>query len=102
MCANYYLDTTNVDFAAEFRGKYDTAFGAYRLLSVAGGMDAILTNAGFVVIDKNYAHVGDVAIYVQPRHGRTMGIVTHKRKVVIAGGSVIPISECETIYRLIK
>ena len=100
MAANYYIATSGIDYAESFRGKYNTAIGAYRLLSKAGGMDAILTRNDFRKLDHaGFANTGDVAIYCNQRSGWTMGIVNGS-KVIFAGGATKSLSEINTIYRL--
>lgn len=99
MAADYYKSITGIDYAEEFRGKFKTPMQAYRLLAKAGGMEGILTKHGFKQIEKTYAQVGDVALYRNGKHGLTMGIVSNGMKVVIAGGAIVPVESCASIYR---
>ena len=100
MAANYYVAIHGIDYAAMFRGKYNTAIGAYRLLSKAGGMEAILARNGFRKLDHvGFAITGDVALYYKDRSGWTMGIINGS-KAIFAGGAIKPLSEINTIYTL--
>lgn len=97
MAANYHLATTGVDCAFDFRGKYSTAIQAYRLLSKAGGMEAILFRYGFTPIANGYARTGDVALHIH-KNNLTMGIVNGD-EVVFAGGVTVPVMKINNIYR---
>ena len=101
MAANYYVATHKIDCAEPFRGKYNTAIGAYRLLSKAGGMEAILLRSGFRKLEfVGFARTGDVALFYKERSGWTMGIVNGS-KAVFAGGATKGLSELSSIYTLI-
>ena len=100
MAANYVVATKGIDCAEPFRGKYNTAIGAYRLLSKAGGMEAILVRNGFKKLEYvGLARTGDVALFYKERSSWTMGIVNGS-KAIFAGGATKPLSELSTIYRL--
>lgn len=100
MAANYVAATTGVDCAESFRGKYNTAIGAYRLLSKAGGMEAILLRNGYTKLEHTgFAKTGDVALFYKEKSGWTMGIVNGS-KVIFAGGAIKSLSEVPAIYTL--
>lgn len=99
--ANYYLETTGVDYAKEFRGKYSTAISAYRLLIKAGGVEKVLTDRGFVSIPITSAQTGDVALQYLVRQGYQMGII-NRDKAVFAGGRETPILMLDKVYTIRK
>lgn len=95
--ANYYLETTGVDYAIDFRGKYNTAISAYRLLIKAGGMEAILLERGFQPVPVTNGKTGDVALQYLTRQGYQMGII-NRDKVVFAGGREVPLTTVDKVY----
>lgn len=95
--ANYYLDTTGIDYAKDFRGKYSTAISAYRLLVKAGGMEQVLKNIGFNEIPVTMGHTGDVALQYLTKQGYQMGIV-NRSKVVFAGGREVDLTSVDKVY----
>lgn len=99
MAANYVLAKTGVDFAAEFRGKYNSKYSAYRLIAGTGGLEGVLLKKGFVKVMSSFAKVGDVAVLHQPKKADVLGIVTHNHNIVVAGGITAAISDNITIYR---
>ena len=66
---------TDVDFAADFRGRYSTLKGGFKLLQKAGFVDHVALAAHlFDEIPPAYAAVGDLAV-VPDQQGDALGIV---------------------------
>lgn len=64
-CCLFTLDCVDAqigtEFAVEWRGKYDSAVSAYKLLEDNGGYEEIIKGYGFVQKDVNMASRGDIA-----------------------------------------
>jgi hypothetical protein len=69
--ADWILLCKGVDVYSEYRGKYSTPLGAYRLFNAKGGLRQAMSDAlkahGFELIDANFARRGDVALVQQGR-----------------------------------
>jgi hypothetical protein len=60
------LAITGRDFAAELRGTYSTAAGAWRALRAVGGLRGAASRGGVLLPGPAYARDGDVAIVQGP------------------------------------
>lgn len=90
--ANILKECTGIDFASDYRGRYNSKYSAYRLLAKNGGNEAILLRKGFVKIHNNYAKAGDVCIYKN-----AFGIYDG-RNCFFAGGVYVSPSFADGIY----
>jgi len=66
--ANHVLAFTNVDLAADYRGKYRTLAGARRICgsdarAFLAFVDRIFTEHGMWQVDVKFAQIGDVTFY---------------------------------------
>lgn len=66
--ADCALAMTGTDFAAEFRGQYDTAKGAARLIAERGGFEAMITGLLGKPVPVTLARRGDVVMLDQDGH----------------------------------
>lgn len=62
--ANNTLAITGSDPALEFRGTYDSALGAARILKEHGGMEALISSK-FESVRPAFANVGDILLVMQ-------------------------------------
>lgn len=103
------LAMTGVDMAADFRGKYDDALGARRMLDAQGCetvgelATAIAAKHYLREVPVLYAQRGDVVLLLN--EGRNLlGIVTHDGTEVWAPGEdelqVWPLARCERAWRI--
>jgi hypothetical protein len=75
--------STGIDLAAEWRGTYDDAAGALRLLASLGGIEAVCSWVGSA-IDPRLAASGDLGVVVAGDDGRACAAVfDHDRWLVV-------------------
>ena len=95
---------TGHDFAAEFRGRYNTSIGGMRILRKAGFSDhAALAASLFMEVKPAFAHVGDIAV-VDTEQGAALGVVQGSRVYVLrpaeAGVGTVDLLDASRVFRV--
>lgn len=102
-CSLFALDCVdaqlNTSFAKDWRGKYRSMTGAYRILDGAGGYSEILKGYGFIKKPIEQAKRGDLAFI---GGDLAMGVVIGDRIIATAqdGLKSVPISRALYIWEL--
>jgi hypothetical protein len=85
--ANWIRELRGVDPYKDYRGKYETALGAARLIKQGGGLDQAscvkMAEAGFKEVNPNFAQRGDVCLVSGADERIFCGII-------VPGGVAIP------------
>ncbi len=105
--ANVVLEMTGSDLAWRFRGKYDSAMGAFRTISHFGGLNllahGIAWERGLAECDVRSARRGDVVLW-EPDAGTTLGVVGMDGLRAwfpgVAGPVLVPVLDCAVAWRI--
>lgn len=94
---------TGVDLAAQYRGRYTTLRGGYRVLRKEGVADHIaLAAAIFEEVPTAFAQVGDVAVMPSEIDGGALGVVQGEMVYVLqpAGMALVSRMHMERAFRV--
>jgi len=100
------IEMTGIDLAAEYRGKYNSALGAYRLINhhggVVGAFKRACAPAGIEEVDVKFAQTGDVVAIDSGKHGMALGIcLSHLSVFASSQGAVfLPPSRWLNVWRI--
>ena len=103
---NVVRDLTGVDHAAEYRGRYNTEFGAVRCLKeqADGTLRGAIQKALGEPIAPTLAQRGDVVLWSQPEFGDTVGVCIGAAAVFVgiepAGLVRVEMAKCSAAWRI--
>lgn len=102
--ADWVKVLSGVDYAAEYRGKYNTALSAMRFVGNCGlcsFIEGIVSRAGFVEVKSLYAQRGDICVIDNGNRRDAAGIVCAGRVAALSTKGIVfvPISSIRKAWR---
>lgn len=101
--ADWCAMALGIDPAEKFRGGYDTALGAARILDTVGGVEALATGALGVAPDEaRFAGRGDIVSFTDER-GTALGVCVGTVAAFVAAHGLMfkPITACGKSWRVL-